>query len=123
MTGRGVYPELYQFLPAAHFVYVVRRALTVYYAHTSIHPLRAACIYHVVIAPAIAMVYSAFEYETHRRETAVRMRAYASMFCIYMLRNFQVCMVQQEKRIYLFCLAGGKRLPDGHTSHIVGFCV
>jgi hypothetical protein len=85
--------------------------------------LCAASIYHVVIAPAIAVVYPAFEYETHGRETTVRVGAYTSMFCIHMLRNFQVGMVQQEKRIYLFCLAGGKRLPDGHASHIVGLCV
>jgi hypothetical protein len=105
MAGGCIYPKLYQLLPAAYFVYIMGRALAVYYAHACIHPLRTARIYHIVIAAAVAMVYPAFEYETHGRKATVRVWAYACMFCIHMLWNFQVCMVQQQERVYLFCFA------------------
>jgi len=90
-------------------------------SHPGIHPLRAACINNAAVSPAVAMVNTSLKNKSDRRKPAVRMGSYPCVAGFRMGRDFNIGVVQKQKRIYLLDSLRGKWLPYGHSSHVNGF--
>ena len=82
-------------------MYVVGRSFTVNNTHPGIHPLCTSGINHAVIPTAITMMNTSLKDERNGRKSSVRMRPDAGIVRFNMLRCFNICMVQKQKRINL----------------------